>query len=216
MNAPVEPRLTAALQVQLRAMRAALDGEAQRVGWKVGAGDRERIGEGPVVGHLTSATVLEPGTAYRPTGVVALHADAEVFLELGRDVSAGDDMRAAISGYGAALELVDLGPPDGADAIVATNIFHRAVAFGPVQPALPHGELEGALIINGQLRAAAPAARDHAAILRAIARLLDAVGEGLRTGDRIITGSVVQLPLAAGDDVRADFGPLGAVGARIY
>jgi hypothetical protein len=50
-----------------------------------------------------------------------------IFLELGRDVSTGDDMRAAIRRYGAALELVDLGPPDSAD--VATNIFHRAVAL---------------------------------------------------------------------------------------
>jgi hypothetical protein len=57
-------------------------------------------------------------------------------LELARDVEADADRdaaRAAIGGYGAALELVDLGPVAGGPAgVVATNVFHRAVAFAPV------------------------------------------------------------------------------------
>jgi 2-keto-4-pentenoate hydratase len=37
------------------------------------------------------------------------------------------------------------------------------------------------------------------------ARILVAVDEQLRAGDRIITGSITQLPFAAGDVVRAEF-----------
>jgi 2-keto-4-pentenoate hydratase len=37
------------------------------------------------------------------------------------------------------------------------------------------------------------------------------MGERLRPGDRIITGSIVQAPPAPGDRVAADLGPLGRV-----
>jgi 2-keto-4-pentenoate hydratase len=36
------------------------------------------------------------------------------------------------------------------------------------------------------------------------------MGERLRAGDRVITGSVVQVPVRPGDEVTADLGPLGA------
>jgi hypothetical protein len=40
--------------------------------------------------------------------------------------------------YAAALEIVDLAPVLGsAEAVVATNVFHRAVAFAPSRPTLP-------------------------------------------------------------------------------
>jgi 2-keto-4-pentenoate hydratase len=45
----------------------------------------------------------------------------------------------------------------------------------------------------------------------AIARLLAALGERLEPGDRLITGSIVQVPVAAGDLVAADLGLLGRV-----
>jgi hypothetical protein len=59
----------------------------------VGAGERERIGPGPVVGHLTSATLLERGAVYRARGVIDLRADAEVALRVTREgerLEAGD------------------------------------------------------------------------------------------------------------------------------
>jgi 2-keto-4-pentenoate hydratase len=133
----VDPRLVSALTAQLGLWRVALAEGAERVGWKLGVGDAERIGEGPVIGHLTSATQLEPGAAYRAEGVVDLRADAEVALRLGADVGPDVDREtaaAAIAGFGAALELVDLGapPPGNPEHIVATNIWHRAFALGPV------------------------------------------------------------------------------------
>lgn len=45
----------------------------------------------------------------------------------------------------------------------------------------------------------------------AAARLLGAMGERLQAGDRIITGSVVQVPVKVGDQVIADMGVLGRV-----
>lgn len=87
---------------------------ASHVGWKVGAGDRERIGDGIVVGHLTSASVLDPGATYRAHAGAALHADAELALLVGRE--------GAIDGYAAAPELVDLADAGDAEQIVAANV----------------------------------------------------------------------------------------------
>ena len=201
----LDPRLRAALEEQLEDRRRLMAQGARRVGWKIGMGERERIGTGPVIGYLTSATVLAAGEAYPAGDAVALHADAEVALELG---TGGE-----VVGYGAALELVDLGPPRDAERIVATNVFHRAVAFGPRQGALP--DVEGRLIVDGEERCRAPARRDQAEVARQAAHLLEAVGERLRPGDLLITGSVVQTAVRPGERVVADLGALGRVEATI-
>jgi hypothetical protein len=130
----VDPVLVAALREQLG--RRSADGH--RVGWKVGRGDRERIGDGIAVGHLTSATLLESGSTYRDGS--GLHADAEITLRISEDFSE---------------------------------------------------------------------------TVRSVARVVGAVGEVLRRGDRIITGSVVQVAVSSGDDVVADFGSLGRVAVSI-
>jgi 2-keto-4-pentenoate hydratase len=46
----------------------------------------------------------------------------------------------------------------------------------------------------------------------ALGRVLEAAGERLQAGDQIITGSVVQVPLAAGDEVVAEIDGIGSVG----
>jgi hypothetical protein len=90
---PVDSRLVSALEEQLRRRP-----DAERGGWKLGIGERERLG-GIAVGSLTSATVLEPGSEYRYEGG-DLHADAEIAVRVGP--------RGEIAGYAPALELGDL------------------------------------------------------------------------------------------------------------
>jgi len=164
---------------------------------------------------LTSATQLDPGAVYRARPGSALHADVEVALLISGDALCRPDeeiTESAIAGYGAALELVDLtGPPDDPESIVAANVFHCAFALGPTHPRPPPEGAKGGLVVNGELRASAGAAQDFVGLLRSTAVLLDTVGERLQEGDRVITGSVVQLPVQAGDEVIADLGPLGRV-----
>ncbi len=116
-------------------------GGATRVGWKLGLGEGERIGPRPVVGHLTSATELRPGSSFRARGTVDLKADAEIGLEFAANVALDAERDAAveaIAGYGAALELVDLGAAGGdPEEIVATNVYHRAFALGPLDRSWP-------------------------------------------------------------------------------
>ena len=190
----VDPRLVSAVREQLA--RA----QGERIGWKLGVGDRERIGGHIAVGHLSSATVLAPGAVYESDGR-SLHADAEVAVEIGPD--------GEIAGYGPALELVDLGrPPDDAYTVVVENVFHRVVAFGPTTADRP-SRLTASLVVNGEVRATASADEDLDERVAEAGLVLDAVGERLRPGDRVITGNVVQVQVEAGDEVVADFGPLG-------
>jgi 2-keto-4-pentenoate hydratase len=94
-------------------------------------------------------------------------------------------------------------------------VFHRAFALGALDRSLPAGGVEGRLVVNGEVRASAAAPHDLAGLVCAVAALLDAVGERLQAGDRLITGSVVQVPIAAGDHVVADLGALGAVDVAV-
>jgi 2-keto-4-pentenoate hydratase len=181
----IHPRIVAALKVQLAARPA----NAERVGWKAAYGIpevEELIGSAPAVGHLTTAT--------EDVSAPATHADVEIVVRVG-----SDDL-------GMALELVDdthLG--DGLEAVVETNVMHRAFALGPTgtEPG------EARLIVNGEVRASAPASADHGATIAAIGRVLEAAGEQLQPGDRILTGSVAQVPVGPGDHVVAEIDGLG-------
>jgi hypothetical protein len=194
----VDPRIVAAVRAQLRAR------EGCRVGWKAGfgiTGVPELIGDMPVPGHLTTATQLPPGAVFEPRAAGALHADCEVVVTIG-----GDEL-------GVALELVDLARQAGAmEQVVARNVLHLAFALGPSAPGPPG---EARLVVNGEVRARALARADHGDTVAALGRILEAAGERLQSGDQIITGSVVQVPVAPGDDVVAEIDGIGCVGVTV-
>jgi 2-keto-4-pentenoate hydratase len=215
----VDPRLRSALARQFAARLELLQGGARRIGWKLGMGEAERIGREVALGYLTSASVVSARSTWMAGRDAALHADAELALEMAQHVTSDADdaaLRDAVGGYGTALEIVDLGDaPKGPEAVVADNVFHRAVAFGRFHREMPAGSTNGRLVVNGEVRATAPVDVDVAARVRAVARLLEAMGEQLRRGDRLITGSVVQVAIRPGDKVVADLGHLGDVAVSI-
>jgi 2-keto-4-pentenoate hydratase len=109
---------------------------------------------------------------------------------------------------------VDLQAAGDAPTIVAENVFHRAVCFGPMFPHLPL-RVTGRLLVDGRERAQATAAGDLKALVRRVRELLAAVGQDLSAGDRLITGSIVQVPVRPGEHVLADLGALGSAGAQV-
>ena len=201
MTAELDPRLVAAVRAQLSRRVAG----AARVGWKYGSGEEERIGGDHVIGHLTSATVLPDGGTYRGGGS-DLHADVEVAVELGEDL--------APVAYGVALEICDLVGHASIEEVVEDTDSHRAVTFGAFAASLPPA-LEGALVVNGERRAAGRAPNDVPDRVAAVRRVLDGVGERLEPGDRIITGLIANTAVRRGDEVVAELGELGRVGLRI-
>jgi 2-keto-4-pentenoate hydratase len=202
----LDERLAFAYEQQLIQWRAQLALGAERVGWKLGRGSEARR-FGPLLGYLTTATRLEPGSSYRAGAGTELHVDAELAVEIGED--------GAPSGYATALELCDLARiHDELDAVVATNLFHRAYVLSASLPHLPD-RVEATVRVNGEVRGSAPASHPPEDAVARAAELLEAAGERLEPGDRVITGAVVQVPVRSGDEVEVELGGLGRLGVTI-
>jgi 2-keto-4-pentenoate hydratase len=196
-------RGTAAL---LTRRREILSQGAEPIGWKIGfnvPATQERLGiDAPLAGFLTSDSLLDDSWDEYPVIV-----ESEVAVELGADAR-------AIAALFPALEIAD--PPDldlAVEQILAGNIFHRAVAFGPrVETAEPGA---ARILVNGEEQHTVPADQTGErlqAMVEAVARRLADADEELRPGDRIITGIIAPPHEASpGDTVRLEFESLGSV-----
>ena len=182
-----------------------LDAGAKPVGWKVGFNVPEiqqKLGiDAPLAGFLTTDSLIEDSWNDYPVVV-----ESEVAVEI------GDDGRSIVALL-PALELAD--PPDldlEIEQILAGNIFHRAVAFGPRVETTDPGA--GRILVNGEEQhAVKPEGLER--MVQAVAARLEAAGEELRAGERIITG-VLAPPYEAkeGDTVRLELEALGGVELR--
>jgi 2-keto-4-pentenoate hydratase len=201
-------RGTAALLVR---RRESLAQGAEPIGWKIGfnlPSTQEKLGiDRPLAGFLTTDTLLEDGAAW------SLGEEGEVIVESEVALEVGEDARTIVALL-PALELADV--PDlsmEVEQILAGNIFHRAVAFGPrVETRAPGA---GRILVNGDLQhevdASATGERLEEMVSAVAGRLADA-DERLRAGDRIITGIIAPPHEAkAGDRVRVEFDALGGV-----
>jgi 2-keto-4-pentenoate hydratase len=194
----------------------ALQGGADPVGWKVGfnlPAIQERLGiDRPVAGFLTTAGLVpDGGTWFVDEEEPELVAEPEVAVEIGAD---GRSIAALMP----AIELT--APPDlsmDLEQMLAGNVFHRAVAFGPRSDPAPPGAAR--LYVDGELREEVPADRtgEHLEpMVAVIADRLAEVGQHLRPGDRIITGVLAPPPVVtAGQVVRLELDGLGAVELRL-
>jgi 2-keto-4-pentenoate hydratase len=187
---------------------------AEPVGWKIGFNLPEfqrKLGiDAPLAGFLTTNGLLEDGAEWSLGDAGDVVVESEVAVEL------GDDAR-SIAALLPALELAD--PPDlslDVETILAGNIFHRAVAFGPrVETDAPGG---ARILVNGEVQhelRAEHAGASLARMVEAVGRRLAGVGEQLRPGERIITG-VLAAPHRArpGDTVRLELEEVGGVELR--
>jgi 2-keto-4-pentenoate hydratase len=204
------------MRTQLRRRQETLHAGAQHVGWKIGLNIPEvqqQLGiEEPVLGHLTTATVVEPGGEFDGSGASKLMAEPEVAIEVGEGQG--------IAGLAAAIELVDIGRPprgEGVEGIVADNIFHSAVVLGESQSGSPPEHVRATVQVNGEERASADLSDDLAEVVQVAARRLAEAGEELRPGDRIIAGSITPQvgPLSPGDDLTVEVAGLGTLQVRI-
>jgi 2-keto-4-pentenoate hydratase len=200
-------RGTAAMLVRRREMLAQ---GAEPIGWKIGfnvSAAQQKLGiDGPLAGFLSTDGLLEDGAEVSlDDGPVVV--ESEVAVELGPDAR-------TIVALLPALEVAD--PPDldqDVETILAGNIFHRAVAFGPrVETASPGA---GRILVNGEVEHSMAPGETGAHLedmVEAVARRLAAAGEELVPGQRIITGVLAPPHVAnPGDRVRLELGELGGV-----
>ncbi|HEY6032091.1 MAG TPA: hypothetical protein VIU44_16085 [Gaiellaceae bacterium] len=192
-----------------RGMRALLDVRARRlaagerpIGWKLGFGAPaalERLGtSAPLVGFLTDRTLVEPGATVSVAGWGTPVLEPEIAIHV------GDDLR--IGALGPAIELADVDASvTDPEAILAGNIFHRAVVLGAGRHA-SLAELSPRIERNGE-EVPSPAdpqalTGELGALLRHVRALLPRHGEELRPGDAIIAGSIVPpLQIVPGDRI---------------
>ena len=192
-------------EAMLTRRREILAQGAQPIGWKVGFNVPEiqqKLGiDAPLAGFLTTDSLLDDSWSEYPIVV-----ESEVAVEIAPDGS-------SIAALLPALELAD--PPDlelEIEQILAGNIFHRAVAFGPRVETTEPGS--GRILVNGEEQhSVKPEGLQQ--MVEAVAARLAAAGEKLQPGDRIITG-VLAPPYEAkeGDTVRLELDDLGSVELR--
>ena len=203
-------------------------GERQ-IGWKVGFGAPAAMEmlkiERPLVGHLFERGLLADGAEVAVGSWTKPMLEAEIAVHLARDVpgdASWNEVREAIGGLSAAIELADLDPPpEDVRAILAGNIFHRHVVLGPVDRERSTGEGIGArVLIDG---ADVGATDDPSAltgelveVVRLTAETLAGCGERLRAGEVVITGSALPpQPVAPGQRVEVELPPLGTLSLRL-
>jgi 2-oxo-hept-3-ene-1,7-dioate hydratase len=154
---------------------------------------------------LTSATVSETGQPIDLTGWQRPLLEVEVAIRVG--------VNGEIASLAPALELVDLDLPfDHIGPIIAANVFHRGVVFGPELTGLDPGAtgLPVTVIRGGEVAASGALDEPPTVTLAMVRSFLDAHGAAIETGQRIIAGSLITpLAVSSGERLEIDFGPLG-------
>lgn len=186
---------------------------ARPVGWKIGFNTpaiQQHFGlSEPVVGYLTDVGVTPDGATVPLVGWAAPAVEVEIAIRVGPDLG--------VAGLAPALELVDLGVPfDDIEVVLADNICQRGVVFGAevpgVDPWVVVARVTKTEHTGGTTIAEGSITEDPAATTSFVRSYLASHGAQLVEGDRIIAGSLVApVPVAAGDALDVDFGPLGAL-----
>ena len=207
----MDPRVLTGTQRQLESWRAELAAGAERVGWKIafnGEGVQQRVGiTSPVVGYMTSNTLLRYGARYSTIGAANLLVEPEISIEIGATLEP--------AALGAAIEIVDVDRPvDDLEDVVASNLFHRGVLFGGSRPGA-RPPAEATVLVNGEERERAEIQFDEWETVAVVSETLAAAGETLQPGDQIIAGSLTApIEVRPGDSVGVQVGPLGFLQAQ--
>lgn len=226
-------RVRAGLERQMRERAAMLASGDSHVGWKVGFGAPASLDlmeiTAPLLGYLTSATVLSDAVVAKTDEWERGIVEFEVAVWMGSDLAAGADeeaARAAVASISPAIELANIDlplAPSRVDDIVAGNIFHRGVIFGAQHPDRAGINIDGLtarVSIDGELQAETADLEaitgSYPWIVATVASTLSAVGERLRAGHVIITGSVVPpIPVSAGTEFTFTLDPMDPISVSV-
>ena len=210
----------------------------QRVaGWKIAAtstAGQKHIGvDGPLAGRLLSGRILGSGDAVPLADNLMQVAEAEFAFRIGMSLPPRataytlGQVIDAVESVHPAIEIPDSRYDDfvtaGAAQLIADNACACWFVLGPASQ-IDWRELDliahrvvatrnGSVTEHGR---GANALGDPRIALTWIANELCAYDKGLQKDDIVTTGTcIVPMPIASGDLIRADFGKLGGVEARI-
>ncbi len=222
-----DPRVARGLERQHEWRRARLAQGERSLGWKVAFSAPqmlERLGiSAPLAGFLTDGALLQSGTICSLDGWTKPALEPEIAVHMGQDLEPGSTRtaaEAAIGGLGPAIELADVNVSlDDLEELVATNIFNRGLLLGPPDESRAGANiagLRGRILRDGfepeVVEHPTELVGDLVGLVRHVADLLGAVGETLRAGDAIITGSIIPIiSVVPGDRVRFELEPIGGL-----
>ena len=195
------------MQTLLARQAEDLAGGARSIGWKIGFDTpaiQQHFGlSDAVVGYLTDTRVVESGATVSLAGWTAPAVEVELAVRVGDD--------GGIAGVGPALELVDLDISfDDIEPVLAGNICHRGVVFGPEVPGADPMAMAATVIKDGSAVSEGRPTKDPTRTVAFVRSFLDEHGAKLEAGARIICGSVVPpVAVAPSDTLDVSFGPLG-------
>lgn len=220
---------------QIQAAILALSGRAQ-FGWKIaatsGAGQAHIGVAGPLAGRLIEGRIHASGDAVPLAGTQMHVAEVEFAFRMARDLPPRDrpytvdEVLEAVESLHPAIEVPDSRYEDfvraGGPQLIADNACAHRFVLGPACTVDWR-----AIDLRAQVVACAPDGRallqgkgenvlgDPRIALAWIANELSGIGERLARGQVITTGTcLAPVPVAPGDRIAADFGPIGRVEAR--
>lgn len=218
--------LNDAMTVQLNKWKDKLDSGHKRVGWKIGfnvKSDQLRMKlETPVIGFLTSETVLNSGDTYKGKTDTKLMVEAELAIHIGKDVSANasyEEMTHAIKGFAPAIEIVDiLRSPGDITSILKDNLFHETVILGELNTEINNfmsKDICANVFVNGVDMQSSDHSRypeDIREVISCVANILYKQGQVLQAGDWIIAGSITQpIEVNSGDEIKVSLSPFDSL-----
>jgi 2-keto-4-pentenoate hydratase len=213
----LDPRIRRGLEAQVAVLGKRTGAGERRLGFKIALNDPRvqralRI-ERPVIGHLASGTEVAAGGSHSLAGATRPAVEPEIAVHVGED--------ATIAGLAPALEVIDVDLPfDDLEQVMAANVFHRAVALGPVTEGRTSLDgLSARFLRDGreeQVIDVAAAGMAPGEVLALVSGYLSAVGGSLEPGDIIIGGSLVPaLPAAPGGRFELQMEDLGSVAVEL-
>ncbi len=213
------PAVVAGME-KLLARRAKLlaDG-ATPIGWKLAFGTEVAMSKlgttGPVVGFLTDKTQIAPGGDCSIDGWTAPKLEPEIAIHLG---PGGE----GVAGISAAIELADADrPPTEIEAVLAGDIYHRAVVLDRANPPMPLAHPIAARIErDGEEYASTADAEAEVGRIEELAAwtvaYLRHFGVETAEGEVVISGSAVPLlDIATGQHLQNELLGIGAVDVSI-
>ncbi|HEY5671638.1 MAG TPA: fumarylacetoacetate hydrolase family protein [Anaerolineales bacterium] len=226
-----DSRILRGMDKLLKLRQGRLDAGDKAIGWKVGFGAPASLEalrlDAPLVGFLTDKVLLDSGSALSIAGWTKPAAEPEIAVYLNRDlpgVSDRETIQAAISAIGPAIEIADVHfPPNDVEAILAGNIYNRHVILGKSDNSRAGCTLDGLvgrIYRNGQEIATVTDLQvltgNFIGIVQHVANLLASLGQMLRSGDVIITGSIVPpLWIERDEEIRFDLDPIDKLTIRL-
>lgn len=231
MNTHYDSRVLRGMEKLLAARQKRLDEGEKSIGWKVGFGAPASLKSlglvMPLVGFLTDKVLVRPNSTLSVAGWTKPAAEPEVAVYLREDLPAVSDREtagAAIGALGPAIEVADVNfPPQDIEAILAGNIYNRYVILGKSDDSRAGCNLDGLVgrvYRNEQEIAAVTDLQEMTGnfidIVQYVANLLLSMGETLRAGEVIITGSIVPpLWIESTEEVRYELGPIDTLSVKL-